>query len=108
MTLFSKNGSSFRVSTGGWLGKDGNWRVMVGSKRGNMEIAILFISKDFSNWIKSKYPLHSSKDTEMWECPNFLLVLKIGIFRVNTSLSSDKIKHVLKVSWDDKKQDSYL
>ncbi|KEH18387.1 putative beta-fructofuranosidase [Medicago truncatula] len=102
------NASSFRDPTSGWLGKDGNWRIIIGSKRNTRGIAILYKSKDFINWIKSKHPLHSAKGTGMWECPDFFPVLKIGRFGVDTSLNSDDVRHVLKVSLDDKKHDYYL
>ncbi|KAK2406415.1 beta-fructofuranosidase, cell wall isozyme [Trifolium repens] len=102
------NASSFRDPTTGWLGKDGHWRILVGSKKNTRGIAILYKSKDFINWIKSKHPLHSAKGTGMWECPDFFPVLKIGKFGVDTSLNNNGVRHVLKVSLDDKKHDYYL
>ncbi|KAK2353119.1 beta-fructofuranosidase, cell wall isozyme [Trifolium repens] len=102
------NASSFRDPTTGWLGKDGHWRILVGNKKNTRGIAILYKSKDFINWIKSKHPLHSAKGTGMWECPDFFPVLKIGKFGVDTSLNNDGVRHVLKVSLDDKKHDYYL
>lgn len=102
------NSSSFRDPTTGWLGKDGKWRVLIGSKRRTTGIAILYKSKDFVNWDKSKHPLHSAKGTGMWECPDFFPVLKNGINGVDTSLNDNSVRHVLKVSLDDKKHDYYL
>ncbi|XP_004510389.2 beta-fructofuranosidase, cell wall isozyme-like [Cicer arietinum] len=102
------NASSFRDPTSGWLGKDGHWRVIVGSKRDTRGIAILYRSKDFINWIEAKHPLYSSKGTGMWECPDFYPVLKFSSIGVDTSLNNDDVRHVLKVSLDDKKHDYYL
>lgn len=102
------NASSFRDPTTAWLGKDGHWRVLVGGKRNTRGMAILYRSKDFVNWVKAKHPLHSAKGTGMWECPDFFPVLKDSPIGVDTSLDGVGLRHVLKVSLDDKKHDYYL
>ena len=102
------NASSFRDPTTAWLGKDGHWRVLVGSKRGTRGMALLYRSKDFVNWVKAKHPLHSSKVTGMWECPDFFPVLDKGTFGLDTSVNNGDVRHVLKASLDDKKHDYYL
>ncbi|KAF7814118.1 beta-fructofuranosidase, cell wall isozyme-like [Senna tora] len=102
------NASSFRDPTTAWRGKDGHYRVLVGSKRDTRGIARLFRSKDFVNWVEAKHPLHSSKRTGMWECPDFFPVLVKGTLGVDTSADGDYVRHVLKMSLDDKKHDYYL
>ncbi|XP_015938881.2 beta-fructofuranosidase, cell wall isozyme-like [Arachis duranensis] len=102
------NASSFRDPTTAWLGRDGHWRVLVGNKRGKIGQALLYRSKDFVNWVKAKHPLHSSKYTGMWECPDFFPVLKKGILGIETSVNDDNVRHVLKASLDDRKHDYYL
>ncbi|KAI4329101.1 hypothetical protein L6164_021401 [Bauhinia variegata] len=102
------NASSFRDPTTAWLGKDGWWRVLVGSKRNSRGMAILFKSKNFVKWIEAKQPLYSAEGTGMWECPDFFPVLSKSLSGVDTSVNGPDVKHVLKVSLDDKKHDYYL
>ncbi|PSS07342.1 Beta-fructofuranosidase, insoluble isoenzyme like [Actinidia chinensis var. chinensis] len=99
------NASSFRDPTTSWLGPDKTWRVIIGSKRHRRGLAILYRSKDFVHWVKAKHPLHSAKDTGMWECPDFFPVSSQGGLDTNTVGLG--IKHVLKLSLDDTKHDYY-
>uniref|UniRef100_A0A7N2LNE6 Beta-fructofuranosidase n=1 Tax=Quercus lobata TaxID=97700 RepID=A0A7N2LNE6_QUELO len=101
------NASSFRDPTTAWLGLDGTWRVLIGSKTDRRGLAILYRSKDFVTWIKSQHPLHSAKDTGMWECPDFFPVLINSKLGVDTSTLGPDVKHVLKVSLDDTKYEYY-
>ncbi|XP_059065396.1 beta-fructofuranosidase, insoluble isoenzyme 1-like [Cryptomeria japonica] len=103
------NGSSFRDPTTAWLGKDGKWRIVVGNKedRHHNGKALLYISKDFVHWTKKKNPLHSSKKTGMWECPDFYPVAPLGKLGLDTSATGPEIKHVLKVSLDDTRFEYY-
>ncbi|XP_027906601.1 beta-fructofuranosidase, cell wall isozyme-like [Vigna unguiculata] len=102
------NSSSFRDPSTAWLGQDGHWRVLVGSKRRSRGMALLYRSKDFSDWVQAKHPLHSTLGSGMWECPDFFPVLKNGQLGVDTSVNDDYVRHVLKVSLDDKKHDYYM
>ncbi|GMQ08313.1 hypothetical protein CsSME_00052099 [Camellia sinensis var. sinensis] len=101
------NASSFRDPTTGWLGPDGRWRVIVGSKRRHRGMAILYRSKDFIHWTKAQHPLHSAKDTGMWECPDFYPVSSDSMNGVDTSMLGSSVKHVLKASLDDTKHEYY-
>jgi len=89
---------SFRDPTTAWLGQDGHWRVLVGSKRRTRGMALLYRSKDFVNWVQAKHPLYSTKDSRMWECPDFFPVFKNGQLGVETSVNGDDVRHVLKAS----------
>ena len=101
------NASSFRDPTTAWLGPDKQWRVTIGSKINRQGLAILYKSKDFVNWVQAQTPLHSAKDTGMWECPDFFSVSVSGQNGVDTSLNGHSVKHVLKVSIDDTKHEYY-
>lgn len=101
------NASSFRDPTTAWWGPDGHWRVLIGSKIGATGMAILYRSRDFVHWTKARHPLHSSKGTGMWECPDFYPVATEGSGGLDTSMSGPHVKHVLKVSLDDKKFEYY-
>ncbi|XP_021293975.1 beta-fructofuranosidase, insoluble isoenzyme CWINV1-like [Herrania umbratica] len=101
------NASSFRDPTTAWLGPDKKWRVIIGSKIHRQGLAILYKSEDFVHWIQAQSPLHSAKDTGMWECPDFFPVSVRGQNGVDTSVNGPFVKHVLKVSLDDTKHEYY-
>ncbi|XP_059067316.1 beta-fructofuranosidase, insoluble isoenzyme 1 isoform X1 [Cryptomeria japonica] len=103
------NVSSFRDPTTAWLGKDGRWRLIVGNKedRHHKGRALLYTSKDFIRWTKKQHPLHSSKKTGMWECPDFYPVSHRGELGLDTSVTGPGLKHVLKVSLDDTRFEYY-
>ncbi|GMN23253.1 hypothetical protein TIFTF001_049071 [Ficus carica] len=100
----------FRDPTTAWRGPDGIWRVIVGAQIDGKGMAILYKSRDFVKWNRTKNPLHSSTKTKMWECPDFYPV------GVNTTdgkdHSADQVqdqfntKYVLKASFHD--QDHYV
>ncbi|KAM0939745.1 putative beta-fructofuranosidase [Dioscorea sansibarensis] len=92
--------SKFRDPTTAWFGLDGHWRVVIGSRRNMRGMAVLYRSRDFVTWVKAKHPLHSSKDTGMWECPDFFPVSLKGKKGLETSVNGPGVKHVLKVSLD--------
>ncbi|WVY99908.1 hypothetical protein V8G54_025978 [Vigna mungo] len=104
------NSSSFRDPTTAWQGKDGYWRVLIGSKVHRRGMAILYKSKNFVNWVQADHPLHSAEGTGMWECPDFYPVLNKSPLTtgLDTSVNGDHVRHVLKVSLDDTKHDHYL
>ncbi|KAJ9179341.1 hypothetical protein P3X46_011142 [Hevea brasiliensis] len=101
------NASSFRDPTTAWLGVDGRWRLIVGSKINRKGLAYLYRSKDFVHWIKAKHPLHSAKKTGMWECVDFFPVSVNSPVGLDTSTLGPHVKHVLKASLDDTKHDYY-
>ncbi|XP_026415410.1 beta-fructofuranosidase, insoluble isoenzyme 1-like [Papaver somniferum] len=99
------NATSFRDPTTAWLGKDGYWRILVGSERSNLGTALLFRSKDFMEWTASENNFHSAPDTGIWECPDFFPVSLKGKKGLDTSESGADVKYILKVSvqrtWSD-------
>uniref|UniRef100_A0A7N0UUB2 Beta-fructofuranosidase n=1 Tax=Kalanchoe fedtschenkoi TaxID=63787 RepID=A0A7N0UUB2_KALFE len=94
------NASAFRDPTTAWRGKDGIWRMIIGSKNKRRGIAYLYKSCDFLKWVKHKHPLHSRSETGMWECPDFFPVSTKHNVGLETSAAGEDIKHVLKVSLD--------
>ncbi|XP_039171226.1 beta-fructofuranosidase, insoluble isoenzyme CWINV1-like isoform X1 [Eucalyptus grandis] len=101
------NASSFRDPTTAWVGRDGRWRVIIGSKRDRMGMALLYRSKDFVHWTQAQRPLHSAENTGMWECPDFFPISAQVPVGLDTSSNGPNVKHVLKVSLDDTKHDHY-
>ena len=101
------NSSSFRDPTTAWLGRDGYWRVIIGSKINQEGLAILYKSKDFVHWEEAKKPLYSAKKSGMLECPDFYPVSIKSQLGIDTSFNGSNVKHVLKASLDDTKHDCY-
>lgn len=101
------NSTAFRDPTTAWLGRDGRWRVITGSQEGRRGLALLYTSRDFINWKQSTKPLHYKDGTGMWECPDFFPVARTDSHGLDTSSFSDSVKHVLKVSLLDTRQDYY-
>jgi beta-fructofuranosidase len=100
----------FRDPTTAWKGPDGEWRILVGSSEGEDNrdgTALLYKSKNFSTWQFSQ-PLHSVNGTGMWECPDFFPVRLSGKLGVEPSSLGPGVKHVLKISSEDKKHDYYV
>ncbi|VFQ65467.1 unnamed protein product [Cuscuta campestris] len=100
------NATSFRDPTTAWQGRDGKWRILIGSKVNRRGLAILYRSKDFVNWVQARHPLHSAEGVGMWECPDFYPV-STSPSGLDTSSLGSGIKHVMKVSLDDTKHDYY-
>ncbi|XP_050384474.1 beta-fructofuranosidase, insoluble isoenzyme CWINV1 isoform X1 [Argentina anserina] len=101
------NASSFRDPTTAWLGPDKRWRLIIGSKRDQRGLAILYRSKDFIHWTKAKHPLHSTNKNGMWECPDFFPVSKTSSLGLDTSTIGPTVKHVLKLSLDNTRKEYY-
>nr|AJG44464.1 cell wall invertase [Lilium davidii var. unicolor] len=103
------NATAFRDPTTAWMGSDGHWRVLLGSRKpGTLRgEAVLYRSRDFVKWVKAKHPLHSLRDTGMWECPDFFPVAVNGMKGLDTSENREGVKHVLKVSLDLTRSDHY-
>ncbi|KAJ4949973.1 hypothetical protein NE237_026805 [Protea cynaroides] len=91
----------------GWLQMGNAWRVIIGSKIDRVGKAILYKSKDFFKWERLDHPLHSSENTGMWECPDFVPVSVNEGVGLDTSVNGPNVKHVFKVSLDDKKDEYY-
>ncbi|CAL9058741.1 unnamed protein product [Musa banksii] len=101
------NASAFRDPTTAWRGPGTHWKLVVGSKWNRRGKAILYRSRDFVHWVKAKHPLHTVKDTGMWECPDFYPVAVKGRRGLDTSAYGDGVKHVLKVSLDLRRYEYY-
>ncbi|XAR49932.1 Beta-fructofuranosidase [Bertholletia excelsa] len=98
------NASSFRDPTTGWFGPDDLWRVIVGSKRDSLGLAILYRSTDFVRWTEATHPL-PERDVGV---PGLFPVARSGIQSgLDTCMVGLGIKHVLKSSLDDTKHDYY-
>ncbi|XP_030552533.1 beta-fructofuranosidase, insoluble isoenzyme CWINV6-like isoform X1 [Rhodamnia argentea] len=91
---------NFRDPTTAWWGPDGKWRIIVGSWRDNIGMAILYQSDDFFHWSKSEHPLFTLSNTSMWECPDFFPVSTDSTNGMDTSTLNPSTKHVMKASFN--------
>ncbi|KAL3644110.1 Invertase [Castilleja foliolosa] len=101
----SINKTSFRDPTTAWLGRDGHWRIAIGSRRKHRGISYLYRSKNFIHWAKAQHPLHSTSGTGNWECPDFFPVSVSG--GLDTTVMGPNVKHVFKVSLDETRYEYY-
>ncbi|XP_076916522.1 beta-fructofuranosidase, insoluble isoenzyme CWINV3-like [Bidens hawaiensis] len=92
---------NFRDPSTGWMGADGEWRVVIGAKINTQGSGILYKSKDFKSWVKTSSSLHFSNKTNMLECPDFYPVAVNGTNGLDTSVQGNNIRHVFKASFHD-------
>ncbi|CAI9759605.1 unnamed protein product [Fraxinus pennsylvanica] len=90
----------------GWSGIQSIPRTVLLDKKGKHQInghgaAILYRSKDFVSWTRSRNPLYLSTKTGMWECPDFYPVSSRRRIGLHSSFNDRKTKHVLKASFSD-------
>ncbi|KAH9313781.1 hypothetical protein KI387_022408, partial [Taxus chinensis] len=99
--------TDFRDPTTGWVIEDGVWRIIIGSKQNKTGLALIYKTEDFVQYDEEGI-LHQVPGTGTWECVDFYPVnasgTKVGL---DTSATGAGVKHVLKASFDDDKQDYY-
>ncbi|GAB4858797.1 Beta-fructofuranosidase, soluble isoenzyme I [Ancistrocladus abbreviatus] len=97
----------FRDPTTAWLGQDGLWRVMIGSKINKTGIALVYKTSNFTTYELVDHVLHAVPTTGMWECVDFYPVSTTSDNGLDTSANGPGTKHVMKTSLDDDKHDYY-
>ncbi|KAM3248120.1 acid beta-fructofuranosidase AIV-18 [Capsicum annuum] len=98
----------FRDPTTAWTGpQNGQWLLTIGSKVGKTGIALVYETSNFTSFKLLDGVLHAVPGTGMWECVDFYPVSTLEANGLDTSYNGPGIKHVLKASLDDNKQDHY-
>ncbi|KAK4363475.1 hypothetical protein RND71_018716 [Anisodus tanguticus] len=98
----------FRDPTTAWIGpQNGQWLLTIGSKIGKTGIALVYDTSNFTSFNLLDGILHAVPGTGMWECVDFYPVSTVESNGLDTSYNGPGIKHVLKASLDDNKQDHY-
>ncbi|XP_038991182.1 acid beta-fructofuranosidase-like [Hibiscus syriacus] len=97
----------FRDPTTAWLTSEGKWRITIGSKINKTGIALVYDTNDFITYEKLDGELRAVDGTGMWECVDFFPVSTMRENGLDTSVNSPDVKHVLKVSLDDDRNDYY-
>ncbi|KAK4400382.1 Beta-fructofuranosidase, soluble isoenzyme I [Sesamum angolense] len=97
----------FRDPTTAWLTPQGKWRFIIGSKLNKTGISLVYDTKDFKTYELLNGLLHSVPGTGMWECVDIFPVSKIVENGLDTGENGPGVKHVVKTSLDDDKNDYY-
>lgn len=97
----------FRDPTTAWYTPEGKWRFIIGSKINKTGIALVYETVDFKNYELLDGVLHGVPKTGMWECVDFYPVSRIQENGLDTSDNGPAVKHVIKTSLDDDRNDYY-
>ncbi|KAM7494118.1 hypothetical protein LguiB_028727 [Lonicera macranthoides] len=97
----------FRDPTTAWLTSEDTWRITIGSKVNKTGIALVYDTKDFKTFELLDGVLHAVPGTGMWECVDFYPVSQKDKVGLDTSASGPGVKHVMKASLDDDRNDYY-
>jgi len=101
----------FRDPSTAWIGSDGLWRVTISARfKTGAGTTLIYKSKDFLHWERNAEPLYESGIAGMVECPDLFPVAEPGAengldFK---SANGAAVRHVLKQSVMDTKQDYYV
>ncbi|CAM0902271.1 unnamed protein product [Alopecurus aequalis] len=101
----------FRDPSTAWIGSDGLWRVAISAQfKNGVGSTLIYKSKDFINWERNAEALYESNVAGMVECPDLFPVAEPG--KENgldfASANGAGVRHVLKQSVMDTKQDYYV
>ncbi|KAK1376393.1 Beta-fructofuranosidase [Heracleum sosnowskyi] len=97
----------FRDPTTAWLSPEGTWRLIIGSKLNRTGISLVYDTVDFKKFTLLDGLLHAVHGTGMWECVDFYPISKVGENGLDTSINGLGVKHVMKASLDDDRNDYY-
>ncbi|XP_071703159.1 acid beta-fructofuranosidase-like [Rutidosis leptorrhynchoides] len=97
----------FRDPTTAWKTPEGKWRITIGSKINKTGISLVYDTENFKTFELLDGLLHAVPGTGMWECVDFYPVSKRGENGLDTSIDGPEVKHVVKASMDDDRNDYY-
>ncbi|CAA0834590.1 Acid beta-fructofuranosidase 4- vacuolar [Striga hermonthica] len=98
----------FRDPTTAWLSPRGDrWRITIGSKVDKTGVSLVYETKDFVEYELLDGYLNAVPGTGMWECIDFYPVSLTESNGLDTSENGPEVKHVMKASLDDEKNDYY-
>ncbi|XP_059657475.1 acid beta-fructofuranosidase 2, vacuolar-like [Cornus florida] len=97
----------FRDPTTAMYTAEGKWRVIIGSKVNKTGMTLVYDTKDFKSFELLNGTLHDVPGTGMWECVDFYPVSETHENGLDTSVNGVGVKHVMKTSLDDTRNDHY-
>ncbi|KAL8526403.1 hypothetical protein ACS0TY_015563 [Phlomoides rotata] len=101
------NSRDFRDPTTAWLTPHGKWRIIIGSKINKTGMTLVYDTKDFKSFDFLPGVLHAVPGTGMWECVDFYPISTVGDDGLDTSENGPHVKHIVKTSLDDDRNDYY-
>ncbi|KAL8200840.1 hypothetical protein R6Q57_012179 [Mikania cordata] len=99
--------TDFRDPTTAWKTPEGKWRITIGSKINKTGISLVYDTEDFKTFELLDGVLHAVPGTGMWECVDFYPISKQDENGLDTSVDGPGVKHVVKASMDDDRNDYY-
>ncbi|KAF5790443.1 putative sucrose:sucrose fructosyltransferase [Helianthus annuus] len=98
----------FRDPSNLWIGPDGKYRMIMGSKHNNtIGCVLVFHTTDFIHYKLLDDVLHSVPGTGMWECADIYPVSTMNTNGLDMSVYGSGVKYVLKQSGDEDRHDWY-
>ncbi|KAK1438717.1 hypothetical protein QVD17_04527 [Tagetes erecta] len=97
----------FRDPTTAWKTPEGKWRITIGSKVNKTGISLVYDTEDFKTFELLDGVLHAVPGTGMWECVDFYPISKQDENGLDTSVDGPGVKHIVKASMDDDRNDYY-
>ncbi|KAJ0453194.1 putative sucrose:sucrose fructosyltransferase [Helianthus annuus] len=98
----------FRDPSTLWIGPDGKYRMVMGSKHdNNIGCALIYHTTNFTHFELSDEVLHSVPGTGMWECVDLYPISTRDTYGLEMSSYESDAKYVLKQSGDDDRHDWY-
>ncbi|GER34569.1 beta-fructofuranosidase [Striga asiatica] len=97
----------FRDPTTAWLTPHGKWRLTIGSKINDTGMSLVYDTEDFVSFELLEGVLHAVPGTGMWECVDFYPVSRVAENGLDTSENGPEVKHAVKTSLDDDRNDYY-
>ncbi|KAJ9545859.1 hypothetical protein OSB04_025566 [Centaurea solstitialis] len=98
----------FRDPSTLWVGPDGKYRMVMGSKHNEtIGCALIYHTTNFTHFELLDEVLHSVPGTGMWECVDLYPVSTTSGNGLDMSYHGSGVKHVLKQSGDEDRHDWY-
>ncbi|KAI3705686.1 hypothetical protein L1987_75927 [Smallanthus sonchifolius] len=98
----------FRDPSSLWIGPDGKYRMVMGSKHNNtIGCALIYHTTDFTHYELLDEVLHSVPHTGMWECVDLYPVSSKNANGLDMPSYESGVKYVLKQSGDEDRHDWY-
>ncbi|KAI3704997.1 hypothetical protein L1987_75227 [Smallanthus sonchifolius] len=98
----------FRDPSTLWMGPDGKYRMVMGSKHNEtIGCALIYHTTNFTHFELKEEVLHAVPHTGMWECVDLYPVSTIHSNGLDMVNNGPNVKHVLKQSGDEDRHDWY-
>nr|AAB58909.1 sucrose:sucrose 1-fructosyl transferase [Cichorium intybus] len=98
----------FRDPSTLWMGPDGEWRMVMGSKHNEtIGCALVYRTTNFTHFELNEEVLHAVPHTGMWECVDLYPVSTTHTNGLDMKDNGPNVKYILKQSGDEDRHDWY-